>query len=435
MNIRCLIDEYLKKYKYEIVSQVCDFVKIPSINKNDNSEKFYGENCALALDYCAQLCKEKKLNVINHEYRGLEVKCDNNTNGKRLVIASHADVVDVVDDNIYPPFYGKVVGDYIIGRGVVDDKAPLIASLYALAFFKENNIPLKNDIRLFFGSNEECGMDDIEYYLNKVGQPDWGLSIDDDFPTVNGEKGLIHFTIEAKKSKNVKYINSYGSKQRLVHDYCESLINDVKVTFGKTDTVLNPVAHRFLNTNVSIFEDNKIDKLIKDIILSEDGEELGIKCSDDVSGKIKVKVFSVKTENENIVLEFDIRVPVNFKNDDIIEKLYKYSEANNLLLKVTKVSNGYYHSPENEMISLLTNLYNNEMNLQDKPYVMSACTYARAFKNGCGFGAGSGHEVKPFEKGHGGAHGADEAHNIYVLLDAIKMFILAIKSIDDLWNK
>ena len=42
--------------------------------------------------------------------------------------------------------------------------------------------------------------------------------------------------------------------------------------------------------------------------------------------------------------------------------------------------------------------------------------------------------LKPFPKGHGAAHGADEAHNIYVLFDAIKMLILGIKAIDDKWS-
>lgn len=56
------------------------------------------------------------------------------------------------------------------------------------------------------------------------------------------------------------------------------------------------------------------------------------------------------------------------------------------------------------------------------------------FDNGCGFGGGNPHEVKPFPKGHGAAHGADEAHNIYVLFDAIKMLILGIKAIDDKWS-
>ena len=115
---------------------------------------------------------------------------------------THADVVPVGEDTIYEPFAGTVYGDYILGRGCVDDKGPLIATLYALAFFKENHIPLKNDIRLVFGSNEERTMDDIEYYLERAGQPDWALAADGDFPAENGEMGRIDFTVPRNRPES-----------------------------------------------------------------------------------------------------------------------------------------------------------------------------------------------------------------------------------------
>lgn len=71
----------------------------------------------------------------------MEAKLSPQAKGRRLVIASHADVVPVDDDDIYPPFGGTVQGDYIVGRGAVDDKGPLIATLYALAFSKRSRSP------------------------------------------------------------------------------------------------------------------------------------------------------------------------------------------------------------------------------------------------------------------------------------------------------
>ena len=93
-------------------------------------------------------------------------------------------------------------------------------------------------------------------------------------------------------------------------------------------------------------------------------------------------------------------------------------------LEITKLNPGYYVPATDPMVRLLTDLYNNETDSNDSPYVMGACTYARAFEHGCGFGGGNPHEVKPFPAGHGGAHGPDEAHNIPVLLTAIKMYTM-----------
>lgn len=111
-----------------------------------------------------------------------------------------------------------------------------------------------------------------------------------------------------------------------------------------------------------------------------------------------------------------------------------YAKNHGLTLEITKVSPSYFLSEDEEIITLLTSIYNKYSKSQDKPYVMNGCTYARLFKRGCGFGAGNPYEVKPFPKGHGAAHGADEAHNIDVLLHAIKIYILGIKELDDFFT-
>lgn len=434
MDFKEQIEEYIQKNQFEIVSRTCDLVKIPSINKSDHSGMPYGLECARALDFCSELCKEKGLVTKNYDYRCLEVMCSDNQTGKRLVIATHADVVPTMDDNIYDPFAGRVYGDYIVGRGVVDDKGPLIASLYALAFFKENGISLKNDIRLLFGSNEECGMDDVKYYLEKNGQPDWGLSVDDDFPTVNGEKGLIQFTVTVPKAEHVDCIQSYGSKQRLIHDWCESTISGQKIVIGKTDSISNPVLYRFTEMGANFFKSSEDGKHVKELLSDDKGSCLGIDHCDEASGNTMVRVFQVETKGEDLVLWFDIRIPVSLEAKSVVEKLSVYGKANDLALEVVKVSKGFYKQPDHEMISLLTDLYNMEFQADEKPYVMGACTYARLFENGCGFGGGNPHEVKPFPAGHGAAHGPDEAHNIHVLFDAIRMLVLGIKAIDDKWS-
>ncbi len=435
MELREQIAEYIEKKQYEIVSRTCDLVKIPSINVEDDSDKPYGRQCAQALDYLDDLCKEKNLVTRNLDYRCLEVKCSENQTGKRLVIATHADVVATEDDNIYPPFAGRVYGDYIIGRGVIDDKGPLMACLYAMAFFKEYNIPLKNDIRLFFGSNEECGMDDLQYYLDLEGQPDWGLSVDDDFPTVNGERGLVHFSVTVPKSEHADYIHSYGSKQRLIHDFCETTIDGVNTVLGRSEKIKNPVLYTFTESKVPLMKNPEDEKNILALMRDIEGKEIGINFQDEVSGKTAVKVLSAQSVGENIEFVFDIRIPVSRTTDEVVDSLKAYGESHKLPIKIVKVSKGYFQPADNPMVALLTDVYNKEVNANEKPYVMGACTYARVFENGCGFGSGNPHEVKPLPKGHGACHGPDEAHNIPVLLDAVKMLILGIKAVDDFWSK
>lgn len=442
MDLREQIDAYIEKYKFEIVSRTCDFVKIPSVSTSDDSGRPYGLECARALDFCDALCREKGLFTKNYDYYCLEASCEKEQKGKRLVLVTHADVVPVGEDTIYEPFAGTVYGDYILGRGCVDDKGPLIATLYALAFFKENHIPLKNDIRLVFGSNEERTMDDIEYYLERAGQPDWALAADGDFPAENGEMGRIDFTVSAEQASQVEYIRSRGTGQSLVQEACESLIENRSITIRKTPSreggpegVENPVAYMILNQEGAVFKNDADEKHMRELLADGNGASMGVSCSDEIFDESILRVYKAETEGENIKLSFDLRIPHCVDLEETAEKIRRYGEEKAIAIEIGKISKGYYESPDEGIVKMLTDLYNHEMHMDEKPCVLhTAATYTRLFEHGCDFGAGNCQEVKPFPPGHGSVHGLDEAQNIGVLLDAVKMYILGIKAIDDLWS-
>lgn len=434
MNWKAEIEAYLSAHRDEIVNNLCEFVRIPSVADFDQGGYPYGTACASAMDFCAELSRQKGLTVVNHEYRCVEAKFSPDAQGKRLVIASHADVVPAdAENNIYPPFGGTVVGDYIVGRGVVDDKGPLIATLYALAFFKEKNIPLKNDIRLVFGSNEEFGMDDVRYYLEKEGQPDWGLAVDDDFPVTNGEKGQIQFTLSDKKHASVVSIVSDGERMRMIHDVC-TVCREGQSTEERRQSAADNVIVRTLETQKELTADAALGEKLVKLCADTHAELLDLDRQDEVSGRTLLRLYQLRTEGENLVCACDVRLPVSFTTEEALPVLKAAAERMGFALTVTKVNPGYYVQETHPLVSMLIDLYNKEEKTEDKPYVMGACTYARLFDHGCGFGGGNPHEVKPFPAGHGAAHGPDEAHNISVLLTAIKMYILGIHAIDESWS-
>lgn len=442
MQFKELVDAYIEKYKFEIVSRTCDFVKIPSVSLPDSSEKPYGEQCARALDFCDALCREKNLFTQNYDYYCLEASCEPEQSGKRLVVVTHADVVPGGEGSHHDPYAGTVYGDYILGRGCVDDKGPLIATLYALAFFKENNIPLKNDVRLVFGSNEERSMDDIEYYLKKAGQPDWALAADGDFPTENGELGKIQFIISVPKAPGVEYIRSHGSGQGLIQEWCETLIDNKSVAYRKTPAgkdgsggIANASAHAILHAQQPIFADEHQEQIIRSILSDGKGELMGVAASDEIFGDSLFRIYKVDTVGEEIRLYFDLRL-THFANlQETADKILKFAKENQLNIQISKINKGYYEPADSGIVKLLTDLYNDEMGADEQPDILhSGSTYARLFDHSCGFGAGNRYEVKPFPAGHGSVHGPDEAQNIGVLLNAVKLYILGIKAIDDFWS-
>ena len=51
------------------------------------------------------------------------------------------------------------VGDYLYGRGTIDDKGSIAAVLYAMKAVKESGLPLDRTIRLMIETTEETGGD------------------------------------------------------------------------------------------------------------------------------------------------------------------------------------------------------------------------------------------------------------------------------------
>nr|WP_317449078.1 M20/M25/M40 family metallo-hydrolase [uncultured Sellimonas sp.] len=366
------IHRFLEKYRDEIVENVCRLVRIPSIESEKEEIYPYGKECAKALDFCADLAKEKGLVSENYQYYGLEIRPWEKAEGKRLLLAGHVDVVVPSNEDLYPSFGGTVDRGYIIGRGAVDDKGPLLALFYALVFLKEEGIHPNCDVRLFAGAHEETDMKDIEYYLEKAGQPDFGIAADDDFPITNGEKSVLWFRLKS---------------------------------------------------------DRPCLEIWKRISEDPTGNELGIESVGGQYGNSRCKI----RKQEDTWAEIDIRFPMTMTIGEAKEKIYEFADRYGLQVEFIKEDEGYYISENEGIPKLLIQLHHEIEQSEDSAYIMEGCTYARKFRLGCGFGAGRQNERKPFPKGHGQAHGADEAQNIDALMRAVRLYILAILAIDDYW--
>jgi succinyl-diaminopimelate desuccinylase len=87
-----------------------------------------------------------------------------------------------------PPFECGREDGYISGRGVADDKGPLVQALLAMATIRDDPRPRTHTVRLLVGSDEESDNQDISTYLKTHNAPDVTLVLDSEFPVVVGEK-------------------------------------------------------------------------------------------------------------------------------------------------------------------------------------------------------------------------------------------------------
>ena len=107
-------------------------------------------------------------------------------NGKKrpLLLMGHTDVVNVDPKKwTFPPFAATRDGGYVYGRGAVDDKDNVVASLMVMLMLKRQNVPLDRDViflaesgeegstrvGIAFMANEHFGAIDAEYCLAEGG--------------------------------------------------------------------------------------------------------------------------------------------------------------------------------------------------------------------------------------------------------------------------
>ena len=99
--------------------------------------------------------------------------------GEEMVgILGHLDVVPAGEGWKYPPYEMTEEGDRIYGRGVTDDKGPVMASIFAMADLLEEKVPLKRRVRIIFGQSEESGeWTDMNWYKEHEELPTFGFTL------------------------------------------------------------------------------------------------------------------------------------------------------------------------------------------------------------------------------------------------------------------
>ena len=152
------------------------------------------------------------------------------SNAPIYAIATHIDVVTPVGEWTHPPFAGDVADGLLWGRGIQDDKGPLIQVLYGLWALKEAGIELPCTVNIVIGTTEETSdWGDIARYLELNPAPDFAFTPDANFPIINGEKGMISVQFDAEwpetgmdEETEMEFVRLVGGeRENIVPSVCE----------------------------------------------------------------------------------------------------------------------------------------------------------------------------------------------------------------------
>ena len=129
-------------------------------------------NEKIAAAYLAQVLRKEGIEaeIVGDANRpNLVARLKGNGRKRPILVMGHTDTVNVDPSKwTHPPFSAARAGGHIYGRGTVDDKDNLTASLMTILLLKRLNIPLDRDVIFLAESGEEgAAPEGITYMVNQ----------------------------------------------------------------------------------------------------------------------------------------------------------------------------------------------------------------------------------------------------------------------------
>ncbi len=192
------IDQWFSDHQGQLVDGLRRLVAVPSVRGEAEQGTPFGPGPRQALEEAKKLAEEWGFIASSYDNRLMVIPLAEDQEDI-LHILAHMDVVAPGEGWDTDPYQLEEKDGLLYGRGVDDDKGPAVAALLAMQCARELGLPLRSNVRLLLGSNEETDMDeDVGYYYAREPYAPYTLSPDASFPIINIEKG--HYAPSLRKS-------------------------------------------------------------------------------------------------------------------------------------------------------------------------------------------------------------------------------------------
>lgn len=468
------IEQWIEDHQEQLVSQLEKWIAIPSISRADQASVGapFGPRCAEILDHVLSQAATEGFHTENHQgYAGSVVYGEH---ARDIGLIGHLDVVPPGDNWTYPPFALSRHQDFIIGRGVADNKGPAIMDLYLLKLMRELAIPLHHNLRIVYGLAEETSMDDLSWFAQHGPVPEFSIVTDGRFPVNHAQKGQLTFQLSVADAGLLAGIRA-GTASNSVPEFaqirlsteqgaliCEKIAYLSGIAAGKValakdengvilqargngghaafpDGTLNAIRvllAALIQLALVNERERELAEALDRFFTSAYGETAGIGLADEHSGKLTLNAgLWQKSDSDTLRITCDVRYPVSYRGEQILEQLRLHLEGSAIRLQPGwRDVPPFYLPEEHEVIQLLQRSWNDLSGRDDRPYAMGGVTHSKVLPNAITFGPGytrNADNTPDFlPAGHGLPHGADEAIHLPSLLSALPHYVIALIRLD-----
>lgn len=462
MKIKEYIDENFEK----IVKDIKKIIKIKTLKDIPTSDAPFGENLKYGLEQTLELAKSLGFRVKNLDnYIGY---AEIGEGDEYIAILGHIDIVPEGDISKWSvnPYAGEIINNCLVARGAIDNKGPIISSLYSIKAILEENPNFNKRIRIIFGTNEESGDEDIKYYLSKEKVPKYAFTPDGRFPVIFSEKGIYTFSFREKidwektsileieggtRSNVVPEIARVSLKKVLENKIDISLTKIKKISKcnfeiekkfdkivitanGKTahasspERGINSILGMYLFLNEILDENDSMKNFVKFMAKyireTTDGKLLGVDSQNKETGDLTISAGISKKIEDCISVKFNIRYPISTSEKILDEILQKRANENGIIFFKENHNPPLYFPKDSILVKVLQDIYRDITGRDEEPAALGGGTYAKLMPNTIAFGP----NYKEFK---GNPHSFDECIDLDMLKIGIEIYAKAILKLSE----
>lgn len=359
----------LNQLEDNMIQTIQEIVQVKSVAGEPTKDAPYGTGPKEALVKMLEISERLGFETVNMDNQIGYAVYGEDTDEDYIASVGHLDVVPEGEGWKFPPYSAKIEDGYMYGRGVLDNKGPLMTTLFALTAIKNAGIKLKRPVRIVFGTDEETGkFRDITHYLSKQKAPTYGFTPDCKYSVVYSERGRASMQLNVDK-ENIQDLFKF-------------------------------VNHYFIGANNT-------------------GDRLGIDYYNEEYGTMEMRGYAFEEGEEEYTFQFVLSYPAGITIREIVDKIKERAKDTFIQTKVLYNYDPVLFDKDSDMVRLLGDTYEEVTGLDGTPVTTTGGTYAKMMPGIVPFGPSF-----PGQKGIG--HQPNEWMKIEDLKTNAKIYALAL---------